>query len=138
MNASSSARLGFGIVVAVFILAENRLNLQQVFDELERLFMQPQVEIHDAEPMFNPFGPIVTPGASETFRDAGVLVLSNRQVPEGKQIESALRRLGGAVMEGAVEAPAMAADAAVSAKSPLPQYASTRNRAPLTAACSRT
>ncbi|HZG65899.1 MAG TPA: MG2 domain-containing protein, partial [Herpetosiphonaceae bacterium] len=61
------ARVGLAAVDrSVFILAENRLNLQQVFDELERLFMQPQAEIHDAEPMFDPFAPIVTPGAKET------------------------------------------------------------------------
>ena len=32
---------------SVFILAENRLNLQQVFAELERLYMEPQAELHD-------------------------------------------------------------------------------------------
>ena len=39
------ARVGLAAVDrSVFILAENRLNLQQVFAELERLYMQPQVE----------------------------------------------------------------------------------------------
>ncbi len=69
---------------SVFILAENRLNLQQVFAELERLYMQPQAELHEAE--FMP-GPIVMPGAEETFGDAGLLVLSDKRVPEGKEIE---------------------------------------------------
>ena len=36
---------------SVFILAENRLNLQQVFDELEKLYQQPQVELHEARPL---------------------------------------------------------------------------------------
>ena len=32
---------------SVFILAENRMNLQQVFDELEKLYMNPQAELHE-------------------------------------------------------------------------------------------
>ncbi|MGB6837446.1 MAG: MG2 domain-containing protein, partial [Dehalococcoidia bacterium] len=66
---------------SVFILAENRLNLQQVFDELERLYMEPQVELHEA----SPYELITTRGAQETFEDAGLLVLSNKKVPEGKE-----------------------------------------------------
>lgn len=112
------ARIGLAAVDrSVFILAENRLNLQQVFDELERLFMQPQAEIHAAEPMFDRFGPIVTPGARETFQDAGVLVLSNRQVPEGKQFDSPMMRQGAGVMEAA-GGPAVAAPAAADAAAP--------------------
>ena len=34
---------------SVFILAENRLNLEQVFAELEALYMQPQAELHESE-----------------------------------------------------------------------------------------
>ena len=44
------ARLGSGLVAvdrSVYILAENRLNLQQVFSELERLYQLPQVELHE-------------------------------------------------------------------------------------------
>lgn len=69
---------------SVFILAENRLNLEQVFAELERLYMQPQAELHEAEWMG---GPLIIPGARETFQDAGFIVLSNKKVPEGKEIE---------------------------------------------------
>jgi len=65
-------------------LAENRLNLQQVFAELERLYMQPQAELHEAEPLP---GPIVIQGARETFQDAGLTVLTDKRVPKGKQIE---------------------------------------------------
>lgn len=74
---------------SVFILAENRLNLEQVFAELERLYMQPQVELHEAEWMWG--GPIVTRGAQETFKDAGLIVLSNKDVPEGRELESQMR-----------------------------------------------
>lgn len=116
LQTEGPARIGLAAVDrSVFILAENRLNLQQVFAELERLFMQPQAEIHEAEPMIDPFGPIITPGARETFQDAGVLVLSNRQVPEGKQLESPMRR--GVVMEAA-GGPAVVAPAAADSAAP--------------------
>ncbi|MDO8614037.1 MAG: MG2 domain-containing protein, partial [Dehalococcoidia bacterium] len=79
------ARVGLVAVDrSVYILAENRLNLQQVFAELERLYMQPQAELHEAEA---PPGPIVIQGAQETFQDAGLIVLSDKRVPKGKQIE---------------------------------------------------
>ena len=90
---------------SVFILAENRLNLQQVFAELERLYMQPQAELHEAEPIP---GPIIIPGAEETFQDAGLLVLSDKRVPEGKEIEWPWFEFGlaegGAMDRGAVPA----------------------------------
>src|SRR5262249_48271349 len=42
------ARVGLVAVdKSVFVLAENRLNLQQVFDALEQLYLKPQVELHD-------------------------------------------------------------------------------------------
>lgn len=81
---------------SVFILAENRLNLQAVFAELERLYMQPQAELHEAEGMWG--GPITIPGARETFTDAGLIVLSNKDVPEGKELEPLMR--WGGVEEG--------------------------------------
>ncbi len=66
---------------SVFILAENRLNLQQVFDELERLYMKPQVELHEA----TLYPAITTKGAKEIFDEAGVTVLSNTKIPAGKE-----------------------------------------------------
>jgi CD109 antigen len=66
---------------SVFILAENRLNLQQVFDELESLYMEPQVELHE----FSIYTGVNVKGASDIFEDAGVVVLSNNEVPEGKE-----------------------------------------------------
>ena len=66
---------------SVFILAENRLNLQQVFSELERLYMQPQAELHDVRIRSR----VTTRGALEAFQDAGVVVMSNKRVPEGKE-----------------------------------------------------
>ena len=92
---------------SVFILAENRLNLRQVFNELERLYMQPQVELHDVRIHER----ITARGAMETFQDAGVVVMTNKDVPEGREYESNRRdregwlgawaqALGGMVQKG--------------------------------------
>jgi CD109 antigen len=77
---------------SVFILAENRLNLQQVFDELERLYMEPQAEIHEVS-----FYPTYTvPGTEDIFKDAGVMVMTNKKVPQGKQYD--VEEEGGGIM----------------------------------------
>ncbi len=68
---------------SVFILAENRLNLHQVFAELERLYMQPRVELHDAWV----FDRAWTEGAEETFEKAGLVVMSSMEIPQGKEYE---------------------------------------------------
>ena len=79
------ARVGLVAVDrSVFILAENRLNLRQVFNELERLYMQPQAELHDVRIHER----ITARGAMETFQDAGVVVMTNKDVPEGKEYRS--------------------------------------------------
>jgi len=76
------AKVGLGVVDrSVYILAENRLNLQQVFDELESLYMRPQAELHEV----SLYQQIETMGAEETFADAGLLVLTNNDVPQGKE-----------------------------------------------------
>ena len=82
IETDGEARVGITIVdKSVFILAENRLNLQQVFDELERLYMQPQVELHEA----TIYPSIITKGAMDVFDDAGVVVLSNNRIPKGEE-----------------------------------------------------
>ncbi len=82
IETEGKARVGIMAVdKSVFILAENRLNLQQVFDELERLYMKPQAELHEV----SIYNGIANRGAKEIFDDAGVVVLSNNQVPEGKE-----------------------------------------------------
>jgi CD109 antigen len=105
INIRTEGESKVGIVAvdkSVFILAENRLNLQQVFDELERLFMRPQVELHEV----SIYPRITTKGATDIFDDAGVVVLSSNNVPEGKEYESPFEfaEAGGImVMEAAVE-----------------------------------
>ena len=72
------AKVGLAAVDrSVFILAESRLNLQQVFAELERLYAQPQAEIH-----FDPY-PVGRRGAAETFDAAGLVVMTDKSVPTG-------------------------------------------------------
>ncbi|UCD09148.1 MAG: hypothetical protein JSU79_00440, partial [Dehalococcoidales bacterium] len=94
---------------SVFILAENRLNLQQVFDELERLYMAPQVELHEV----SIYPSIETRGAKDVFEDAGVIVLSNKNIPEGEKYEIDRMQGGFFVADDAmVEEAEMAAPAA--------------------------
>ena len=82
VRTQGEARVGLVAVDrSVYILAENRLNLQQVFNELERLYQLPQVELHEARPIFD----VYTRGAKETFENAGVIVMTNQRVPEGKE-----------------------------------------------------
>jgi CD109 antigen len=86
INISAEGQSKVGIVAvdrSVFILAENRLNLRQVFDELERLYMEPQAELHEV----SLYGDILLRGAQEIFEDAGLVVMSNQNVPEGKEYE---------------------------------------------------
>ena len=85
VQTQGEARVGLVVVDrSVYILAENRLNLQQVFAQLEELYQQPQIELHEARPIFD----VYTRGAQETFDDAGVVVMSNQRVPEGKEYQS--------------------------------------------------
>ncbi len=86
------AEIGIAAVdKSVFILAENRMNLQQVFDKLEELYMNPQAELHEV----SIYDGIENRGAKEVFEDAGVIVLSNQSVPEGKNYQLQIQKLGG-------------------------------------------
>ena len=91
VNSQGPARVGLAAVDrSVFILAENRVNLHQVFAELERLYMQPQVELHVVRPFS---GSVVTRGAEEAFQDAGLVVMSSMNVPEGKEFRSPVKEV---------------------------------------------
>ncbi len=85
IKTEGQAKVGIAAVdKSVFILAENRLNLQQVFDELERLYMEPQAEIHEIS-----FYPTYTvPAAEDIFKDAGVIVMTNKKVPAAKEYDA--------------------------------------------------
>ncbi len=76
------ARVGLSAVVrSVFILAEKRLNLQQVFAELERLYLEPQAELHQV----NLYRSVETSGAFDTFNDTGLIVMTNLRIPHGQE-----------------------------------------------------
>jgi CD109 antigen len=84
IKTEGQAKVGIAAVdKSVFILAENRLNLQQVFDELERLYMQPQAELHEVS-----FYPTYTvPGTEDIFKDVGVVVMTNKTLPQSQDYE---------------------------------------------------
>jgi CD109 antigen len=85
VNTQGKAEVGIAAVdKSVFILAENRMNLQQVFDQLEQLYMLPQAEIHEVS-----FYPTATTiGASDVFKNAGVVVMTNKTVPASKDYQA--------------------------------------------------
>ncbi|MFC1865294.1 alpha-2-macroglobulin family protein [Chloroflexota bacterium] len=85
IETDGEGKVGIAVVdKSVFILAENRLNLQQVFDELERHYMQPQVELHEA----TIYPTIITQGAKDVFENSGMLVLSNNDLPQGEEYKA--------------------------------------------------
>ena len=85
INLQTDGEAEVGLVAvdkSVFILAENRMNLQQVFEELEKLYMDPQAELHEV----SIYDGIENKGAEEVFQNAGVIVLSNKKVPDREKI----------------------------------------------------
>jgi len=81
LETEAKAKIGISAVdKAIFILSKQRINLKQVFDELEKLYMKPQAEIHETHPLYQE-------GAKDIFEDAGFVVLSNKEVPAGKELE---------------------------------------------------
>ncbi len=149
VQTEGAARVGLAAVDrAVFILAENRLNLRAVFDEIERLYSAPQAEAHAQDappggPLPLPAQPIptptatapggavaprvavsqpavptttVSPGAKEAFAGAGLLILTNRNVPAGRALQEPARPApGGVVRSAAGTAPEAALPAATAA-----------------------
>lgn len=90
-DAQRRSEIGFAIVdESVFALSEGRLNLRQVFDELERRFMEPSAEAHP-KPDVNRWGPSYKPpqGAWETLEGAGLMVLASDDlvVPRSQQAD---------------------------------------------------
>ena len=93
--------LGVSIVdQSVLALGRSRLHLAEVFSELERRFLEPQVEVHEGEGPIDPlpfgpvpFGPvgrpISSPGALDLIREAGLEIATSPGllVPEGGVID---------------------------------------------------
>ncbi|MDI6729997.1 MAG: alpha-2-macroglobulin family protein [Candidatus Altarchaeum sp.] len=101
---NEQAMIGLSIVdESVYALAEGRLNLKQVFDELEKRFMEPQIEIHPNEKFMDEDDywdsdrdydyhkkkyVYKTKGSKEIVDENGFVVLTNNiKVPEGKKEE---------------------------------------------------
>ena len=130
LTTQGKAKVGLAAVDrSVFILAENRLNLQQVFAEIERLYQQPQVELREARPLS--FAGVTTQGAEETFRDAGLVVMTNRTVPAGEDHERPVD-LRQAVELGMAASPAPAPAASSSAPGELAEVQRVRQFFPET------
>jgi len=74
------AMVGLAIVdESVYALSEGRLHMQEVFNELEKRFMEPQAETHHQPYSY---------GARNVFEDAGLTVVTSKglDVPEGQRI----------------------------------------------------
>jgi CD109 antigen len=68
-DAGSMSMIGFSIVdESVYALSEGRLNLKQVFDELEKRFMEPQAESHSYW---------YSEGAYDIIENAGMIVMAS-------------------------------------------------------------
>ena len=121
-DAKSRSMIGYSIVdESVFALSEGRLNLKQVFDELEKRFMEPQAEAH---PQF--WGPVPL-GANDIINDAGLQVLKspNLDVPQQIPEQEEFRRGGDGDFFGGMVMDAMVEEAAAPMKNAMPVAAAT-------------
>ncbi len=81
VHSDVQSMIGLAVVdESVYALNEGRLNMQEVFRELEQRFMEPQAETHDQPYSY---------GARDVFKDAGLQVVTSRglDVPEGERID---------------------------------------------------
>jgi len=88
LETPGEAMIGLSIVdESVYALAAGRLNLQQVFAELERIFMEPQVEEHSGTQWDTPR--IGSEGSADTLKGAGLQMVTSRGffLPEGKEVD---------------------------------------------------
>ena len=74
-----ASRVGVSIVdKSVFVLAENRLDLEEVFKKLEELYGEPKVEVHLSTRMYK------TLGSYDVFENSGLVVLTNKELTKGE------------------------------------------------------
>ncbi|MBE0523549.1 MAG: alpha-2-macroglobulin [Methanosarcinales archaeon] len=121
-DARSRSMIGYSIVdESVFALSEGRLNLKQVFDELEKRFMEPQAEAH---PQF--WGPVPL-GANDIINDAGLQVLKspNLEVPQQIPEQEEFRPRDGDDFFGGMVMDAVMEEAAAPMKNEMPAVAAT-------------
>ncbi len=100
LDAGTGRRTLLGISVvdeSVLALGKSRLHLAEVFDELERRFVEPQIEIHEgdagpAPPVGGFWAPVQTPGTLDILQSAGLDVDASNAifVPQGGFLENFL------------------------------------------------
>lgn len=127
-NAGSQAMIGVSIVdESVYALSEGRLNLHQVFSELEKRFMKPLAEAHPTYYWYQE-------GAYNVLDNAGMVVMASPElnVPkvEVPQEDMLIDGFGGKGMEVAMEMPA-AEGAAPAMAPPVPTTGSAEPEQPL-------
>jgi len=123
-DAGTGSMIGVAIVdESVYALSAGRLNLKQVFDELEKRFMAPQIEIH---PEYGGYYENRLVGTYDILDDAGMQVLASPSfeipktpVPEARDMWKGVGGVEVAVMDMAVEeAEAMPMPAAMATPAP--------------------
>ncbi|MCD4844734.1 MAG: alpha-2-macroglobulin, partial [Methanosarcinales archaeon] len=120
-NVQSRSMIGYSIVdESVYALSEGRLNLQQVFNELEIRFMEPQVEAHPQR--------VYALGASDIIKDAGLQILTSPgiEVPKTERQEDGWLGNGipkGGLREGMIIENVAMDDAAVDVAEAIPTAA---------------
>ncbi len=102
VRSDTQSMVGLAIVdESVYALNEGRLNLQEVFNELEKRFLEPQAETHDQPYSY---------GARNIFEDAGLQVVASPglRIPEGQRVNGLwwldpIVRRGGAEVDGSTD-----------------------------------
>ncbi|MFH0860142.1 MAG: alpha-2-macroglobulin family protein [Candidatus Altiarchaeota archaeon] len=102
-DAEGKSMIGVSIVdESVYALSEGRLNIRQVFDELEKRFMEPQAEAHPVYTSIYDFSQTVTP--IDMLKETGMQALGSKTLkfPEPKKPDrvSLIRRGRGVWFEG--------------------------------------
>ena len=130
-DAGEKSMIGVAIVdESVYALSAGRLNLKQVFDELERRFMEPQIEIH---PEYGYYDRRI--GTYEILDDAGMQVLASPsfEIPKMPEPEMPVPEVVG-VWKGGEEREVAVMDMAVEEGAPMPVPAVTPTATPTSAA----
>ena len=98
LTTQGPARVGLAAVdSSLFALADDRLNLQQVFAELNRWHKRPVVEVYERRPFR-----LTTGGAQQAFAEAGLLVISNKAIDSGQTYSRTRPQPRGGVVAHAV------------------------------------
>ncbi len=91
LQSAGQSMIGLSIVdESVYALAEDRLNLRNVFAELERIFMEPKIEVHqNPNNRFEPIPELDRKGAADILKQNQIQVFTTRglHVPEAESID---------------------------------------------------